>query len=47
MAVLEAFGEELDEEGIDLLGDDEVFEELGQLDEIELSPGFSTQPSGI
>ncbi|MBI4000057.1 MAG: hypothetical protein HY351_05520 [Candidatus Omnitrophica bacterium] len=44
MAVLEAFGEELDEEGIDLLGDDEVFEELGQLDEIELSPGFSTQP---
>ena len=43
MAVLRAFAEERSEDVVELLGDDEVFEELGQLDETELSTPSATQ----
>ncbi|MBI4358623.1 MAG: hypothetical protein HY584_04920 [Candidatus Omnitrophica bacterium] len=47
MEVLEAFGEEFQGEASDLFGDEEVFEELAQLDELELSPTLSTPTSSV
>ena len=45
MAILEAFEGEYEAETIDLLGDEELFEELTQLDELELSP--AQQPARV
>ena len=47
MAVLEAFSEEVTDAGVDLLGDDELLDELSTLDELELSAPRSAQPVGI
>ncbi len=47
MAVLEAFGDEFSDESVGLFGDDEALEELTVLDEVELSPGFGNQASGV
>ena len=43
MAVLETFAEEHSEDTAELFGDEEVFEELAQLDEAELSTASSIQ----
>ena len=47
IAVLEAFSEEVGDEGVDLFGDDETLEELASLDDVEVSFMRPHQTPGV
>ena len=47
MTVLEAFGDESSDESAELLEDEEAFEELTMLDDVELSPQMQIRTSNV